>query len=599
MKRSTTFAHFLRCNLTMILLCILLAAPVGATGPVPGEPDPISPQLIGPTLQWHTFMGSSNNEWGNAVAMDDSGNTYVTGFSYDSWGTPVNAYTGGKDAFIAKLDPSGASQFHTFLGSSDNDDGNDIAVDGIGNLYVVGTSDSTWGSPIAPFVGEFANGFVAKLGSDGALVWLTFLGGSAADTGNGIALDKNGNIYVVGTSGSTWGASPIDPYPGGWYAPYVAKLNSSGALQWNTFWGAGGLDDGRGIAVDGSANVYVTGDCYDTWGTPVVPFAGGTEACVAKLDTDGARQWNTFLGSAYSDGSPGIAVDGSGYVYVVGESSATWGTPVHPRGANTTYDAFVAKLNASDGVRQWNTFLGFSNTSTANAVAVDQIGLVYIVGDTKEGSVFYDAFLAQFDANGLREWTAFLGYTYAHDYGQGIVLEGSSHATVAGFSFDSWGVPINGHSGMSDAFAARLKLPSQVDLAITKSARPHVASPGSTITYTLAFSNQGYLTATGVLVTDTVPITLTNLKATGSGAVITPTGSVSYTWEVQDLGPGAGGRITITGVVSPSLVPGKVFLNTATIGSTTEDSYPDNNTSSVWVLIPSARVFLPLVTRET
>ncbi len=429
-------------------------------------------------------------------------------------------------------------------------------------------------------------------------MWLTFLGGSAADGSNGLALDKNGNVYVVGTSGSTWG-SPFDPYPGGWYAPYVAKLNPSGALQWNTFWGAGGLDSGRDIAVDGSGNVYVTGDCYGTWGSPVVPYAGGSEACVAKLNTNGARQWNTFLGSADSDDSSGIAVDRSGNVYVVGESSATWGTPVHPRGANSTYDAFVASLNGSDGVRQWNTFLGFSNTSTPNGVAVHQIGFVYVVGDTKEGGVLSDAFLAQFDANGLREWTVFLGDTYDHDYGQGVVLDESAHATVAGFSYDTWGSPVNGYSGMSDAFAARLKLPAQGDLAITKSARPRVASPGSTITYTLAFSNQGYLTATGVLITDTLPITLTNLKSTGSGAVFTPTGTISYIWEVQDLGPGAGGLITITGVVSPGLAPGEAFLNTATIGSTTEDSYSDNNSCSAWVLIPSSQVFLPVVTRDS
>jgi uncharacterized repeat protein (TIGR01451 family) len=152
---------------------------------------------------------------------------------------------------------------------------------------------------------------------------------------------------------------------------------------------------------------------------------------------------------------------------------------------------------------------------------------------------------------------------------------------------------------MSDAFAARLKLLARADVTITKSVRPRVASPGSTVTYTLAFSNQGYLTATGVLITDTVPITLTNLKAIGSGAVFTPTGSISYTWQVQDLGPGAGGLFTITGVVSPGLAPGDAFWNTATIGSVMEDSNPDNNASSVWVLIPSARVFLPLVTRES
>ncbi len=172
MKRSTTFARFLGWNLALILFWVLLTAPVEAgsrwppqraVGTAPGDSDPASPLVAAPTLQWHTFMGGSNNEWGKGIAMDGGGNAYVTGFSYATWGTPVNAHAGGKDAFIAKLNPSGARQFHTFLGSADDDDGNAIAVDGSGNLYVAGTSDTTWGSPIDPFIGDFPNGFVAKL----------------------------------------------------------------------------------------------------------------------------------------------------------------------------------------------------------------------------------------------------------------------------------------------------------------------------------------------------------------------------------------------------------------------------------------------------
>jgi len=607
MKRSVTFAWALRWSTALILLWVSVTLPVEARfrglvetggGSALGEYEPAYP-LTTPTLQWHTFMGGSSNDWGKGIALDGSGNAYVVGFSYTTWGSPVNAYAGEKDAFVAKLDASGALQWNTFLGSADeDDDGNGIAVDGSGNLYIVGTSDATWGSPLNPFAGGFSDAFVARLDSGGALSWLTFLGGTAADAGNGIALDNDGNVYVVGQSGGTWG-SPIDPYPGGWYAPFVAKLSSSGALQWSTFWGAGGLDEGRGIAIDGSGNVYVVGVCYATWGSPVNPYTGGTEACAAKLDTDGARQWNTFLGSAGSDSGFDIAVDGSGNVFVVGESSASWGTPVCPHGGVSSNDAFAARLNGSDGVRRWNTFMGFTNTSSGLGVAVDKIGYAYVVGESKEGSVFSDAYLAQLDADGLREWNVFLGHTYNHDYGYGVVPDGSGHATVVGFSNASWGSPVNGHSGMQDAFAAKLLLPAQVDVAITKTAEPNTARPGGTTTYALDFSNRGYLTATGVLITDSVPITLTNLSYTRSGAAITPTGSVSYTWEVEDLGPGMGGVITITGIISPGTSPGMVLINTATITGTTADSNPDNNSSSAWVLIPSSRVFLPLAIRDS
>jgi hypothetical protein len=160
---------------------------------------------------------------------------------------------------------------------------------------------------------------------------VTFLGGPTDDSGTSVAVDTDGSVYVVGTSADTWG-TPINPYPGGWYAPYVAKLNSSGVLQWNTFWAAGGFDAGTGIAVDGSGDVYVVGDCYDDWGSPVDAYKGGSDACAVKLDTDGAREWNTFLGSNDSDEGSGIAVDGSGGVYVVGASHGTWGSPIDPYG---------------------------------------------------------------------------------------------------------------------------------------------------------------------------------------------------------------------------------------------------------------------------
>ena len=400
----------------------------------------------------------------------------------------------------------------------------------------------------------------------------------------------------------------INPYPAGkWQAPFAAKLDSSGALQWNTFWGAGGLDVGSSIAVDGSGNVYVAGECYDTWGSsPVNGYAGGSEACVAKLDTSGHRQWNTFLGSADSDSANGIVVK-SGNVYVVGISSATWGTPVAPFSGGSGYDAFAARLNAGDGVRQWNTFMGGPDPEEGNGITADIAGNVYVVGATKDtwsavnnapAGVFTDAFLVKLKSDGSRDWTVFAGATYGNDYGNGVAVDGGGHIYVIGMSNAAWDYPIAPYTGSLDTFVAKWEVPAQADVAIDKSARPGVADPGETVTYTLAFSNKGYLTATGVLITDVVPVALTNVSYIKSGVAVTPTGSISYTWKVQDLAPGAGGVITITGIISPGLKPGLVLINTATITGTTTDSSPDDNSSSASVLIPSSRVFLPLVIKN-
>ncbi len=126
------------------------------------------------------------------------------------------------------------------------------------------------------------------------------------------------------------------------------------------------------------------------------------------------------------------------------------------------------------------------------------------------------------------------------------------------------------------------------DLSITKTANPTTAEPGDFLTYTLAFSNTGKLTATDVFITDTVPITLTNVSYTSSGAVITATGSVSYTWQVEDLDPDEGGVITITGRLNTGLPAGYVFNNTASIATSLEEMSTNNNSSSAEVTVANA-----------
>ena len=159
------------------------------------------------------------------------------------------------------------------------------------------------------------------------LLWNTFLGSVDYDDARGIVVDGNGNIYVTGMSDVTGWGTPINPLSGGDDA-FVAKLNSSGALVWNTFLGSTDSDGATGIALDGSGNIYVTGYSYATWGVPVMTYSGLGDAFVAKLNSSGTLIWNTFLGSTPDDGATGIALDGSGNVYVAGWSNATWGTPV-------------------------------------------------------------------------------------------------------------------------------------------------------------------------------------------------------------------------------------------------------------------------------
>ena len=146
-----------------------------------------------------------------------------------------------------------------------------------------------------------------KLNSSGAYQWHTFYGSSGDDYGYGIAVDGSGNVYVTGNSDATWNGPwkiPLHAHSGG-YDIFVLKLNSSGAYQWHTFYGSSRYDYGYGIAIDGSGNVYVTGYSLQP-GRPAdrtrsMPTAEATDIFVLKLNSSGAYQWHTFYGSSGDD----------------------------------------------------------------------------------------------------------------------------------------------------------------------------------------------------------------------------------------------------------------------------------------------------------
>ncbi|WKZ39486.1 MAG: SBBP repeat-containing protein [Anaerolineales bacterium] len=182
-----------------------------------------------PVLIWNTFLvtGNYSSGDGSAIATDGNGAIFVTGQSSGTWGVPIQNYSGNGDAFVAKIDASGILQWNTFIGGSEYDSGNSIVTDVNGNIYILGSSNSTWGSPILTYKGN-SDIYIAKLNSDGVLQWNTFLGSSGGvDKGSDVVLDENGNIYVTGYSTATWG-SPIRAYFGSGQDGFAAKLNPNG-----------------------------------------------------------------------------------------------------------------------------------------------------------------------------------------------------------------------------------------------------------------------------------------------------------------------------------------------------------------------------------
>jgi hypothetical protein len=376
------------------------------------------PLVIDPlTLSYSTLLGGSDEDYGLGIAVDSSGNAYVTGLTRSMDFPTQNPYQGTHggghvfdtldDAFVTKLGPAGNTlSYSTYLGGSSADSAVDIAVDSSGNAYVTGFTSSTDFPTQNPYQGTYAggywDGFVTKLGPAGnTLSYSTYLGGSSADHAVGIAVDSSGNAYVTGDTWST-DFPTQNPYQGTHegldysFDAFVTKLGPAGnTLSYSTYLGGSGDDCGRGIAVDSSGNAYVTGDTLSGDFPTENPYQGiygccegGMDGFVTKLGPTGnTLSYSTFLGGNRKDTGGGIAVDSSGNAYVTGSTNSTDFPTESPY--QGTYaggsdespgDAFVTKLGPSGTTLSYSTYLGGSSADHGVGIVVDSSGNVYVTG---------------------------------------------------------------------------------------------------------------------------------------------------------------------------------------------------------------------------
>jgi hypothetical protein len=299
----------------------------------------------GSKLIYSTYLGGSGDDVANGIAVDSSGDAFIAGNTYSANfpTTPgsLQPVKGAGPGFVAELNPTGSALvYSTFVGGADSTYVNGIAVDGSGNAYVTGDSAGI-ATAGALQSGSPGGAFVAKLNTTGsALVYAAQIGGT---WGYHIAVDRSGNAYVTGLAQGDLSPTPggfqtTAPPVLNWDA-FVTELNAAGtALVYSTYLGGSGHNNdypnhiGGGIAVDSSGNIYVTGT---TWGTSNTtdefptknafqPTYGGGQfdTFVAKIDPsqvgDASLVYSTYLGGSDQDASYGIAVDGSGNAYVTG-----------------------------------------------------------------------------------------------------------------------------------------------------------------------------------------------------------------------------------------------------------------------------------------
>ena len=296
----------------------------------------------------------------------------------------------------------------TYLGGSGVDMTWTIAVDSDGNVYVMGSTSSS-DFPTTPGAFDtsynYGDGFATKFSANGALVWSTYLGSSEGDALIRIPVDGDGNIYVAGTT-----------YNGG-ADVVVRKFSADGALLWSTYLGGSYDDAVSALTTNSDGDIYVAGGT-DSSDFPTTPGAydttyNGSDAFVSKFSANGELLWSTYLGGYGYDQPHTIAADHDGSVYVAGQTTSS-DFPTTPGAFDTTRngrDAFVSKFSPAGGLL-WSTFLGGSEGDWADAVAVVDGAYLYIGGYTVSddfphtlGAYESDGFLAKFSAAGDLVWS--------------------------------------------------------------------------------------------------------------------------------------------------------------------------------------------------
>ncbi len=470
--------------------------------------DSTLPLIIDPVLTYATYLGGSNADTVQEMAVDDAGNAYLTGrtdsLDFPTSPTPFQAsFAGGTlDTFVTKLAADGSLVYSTYLGGSSQDFGVAVAVDASGHVYVLGDTDSTdfpTASPFQSAVAGLRDAFVTKLSPDGStLIYSTYLGGSSSEAPQSIALDNSGNTYLamfslstdypttVGTFDTDCGTATNCNFGAG--DAVVTKLNPSGSgLVYSTFLGGSKGDNARNIAVNSAGEAYVIGATSSDTDFPLAnaaqnSFAGTVDAFVTKLSANGsALLYSTYLGGSGTEDLQGgvidIAVDSSDHAYVTGNTDST-DFPVlnalQP-GSGGAIDSFIAKFDPS-GVVQFSTYLGGLGSENATNITVDGSSNIYVSGQVRSDNFpitpdaiqslragSFDVFVTKLSGDGSTIlFSTYLGGT-AFDAPQGIGLDSVRNVYISGITL-STDFPTSAAfqpsfaGGANDGFVARITL---------------------------------------------------------------------------------------------------------------------------------------------
>ncbi len=438
---------------------------------------------IDPVVEWATYYGGSNNEWGTSVATDPAGNIYLAGYTGSGDGIAAgghqNIVGGNFDAFLVKFNTEGVRQWATYYGGTSDDLGHSVATDASGNVYLAGITSSSTAIAFNGHQNDKGLGtdaFLVKFNTDGERQWSTYYGGNDIDEGYSIATDPSGNVYLSGITNSSNNIASggfqntFASNPSGLANPdaFLVKFSSSGNRLWATYYGGVGREEeATSLATDASGNIYLAIKSCSSAGLSLnghlnisgfsnpAQYLGYNTTLLVKFSSTGTRNWATY----YNGFINALATDASGNLYVAGTTKYSSGVASggHQNLYSFSDDAFLVKFNGF-GVRQWGTYYGEIGGDYGTSVVTDALGNVFLGGYTySSNSIAYeglqntkdgvnDGFLVKFNSLGVRIWGTYYGGNFG-DFANGVAISGSNFY-LAGTTFSNIGIAKAGHQNV-------------------------------------------------------------------------------------------------------------------------------------------------------
>ncbi len=357
----------------------------------------------GTTLEYSTFVGGSSEDYGTGIVVDNEGYAYITGYT-ESFDFPTTresfdeSHNGESDAFVCKLSPDGTTlEYSTFVGGSEVDFANGIAIDDIGNSFIVGSTwngitnfPTTTGAYNEVHNGDHSDAFLCKLNANGStLDYSTIIGSSESDHGRAIAIDNLGCAYITGMYYDDNYKDSTSPFPGNsleinppwnfYVNSFISKFSANGSsLEYSVILKSYNAYD---IAVDPLGCTYIVGK-NEYYRQNYLR----SEIFVCKIDANGTKlEYEASIGGKSEDQALGLAIDIDNNAYIIGYTYS----PDIPKSEGAfdlrkswNRDVFICKLNANGSTFEYSTYLGKSQRDSGFDIALDNQGYVYIVGIT-------------------------------------------------------------------------------------------------------------------------------------------------------------------------------------------------------------------------